>query len=769
MVVHNELRIKKFLRLVLSVHFTLLGLIILSLLGFDEPVLRPVFGCFYLAFIPGILILRIIGVRDVTPLKYLVFTVGLSLAFTMFIGFFVNLFLPLFGIVKPIAVIPIVVTFNIITLFLCFVAYKLDRRLYNEKQYYLGHIFSPSFLFVIMMLLIGVLGIFLVRYHQNNSLLLISVLTLAIIVGFIVFSRFIPRNAYPMIIVIITIILVYSTKLITSSLVGYDVQAENILQASVLRSGFWDPSISGNVNSSLSVAMLCPIYSLVLNMDSVWIFKAIYPLFFCLVPIVLFSVYQEQIDSQRAFLSVFFLMSVILFFGLENRQMIGELFFVLLILVMVDMRLTIFQKSFLFTIFSMSLPVSHYGLTYICFAFFILGWLTLVLIRNGFFIGRWKNKAKVFNRSKAITDSYLTSHGKSYTSVLTGNRIALFVVFALTWSMYTTSGSAFITLINIWNQIYSNLSQLFNPIVRESLVGAAIGLDFASVSTLGKVFRVIQYCIQVFIIIGFIRVVFYRKHNFRAEYISLIIISAVILFACIVVPYFSNQFEVERFYRITLLLLAPLCILGGEFLWRTFIIIFRSISSLIIFKKKSVFSTNLSSMSSVYLRPLTIIILIPYFLFNSGFIFEISKSEQYNTVDIPSSVALSSYRVDMKTVSIQESRTLEWLSNVINSTSTVYADEYGRLQRPTSLMYQVEVIKFQEYDADQTIEPIPEDSFVYLRNWNIVNNEAVFMFTHGEQIRFGHISFSALPELLMLLDDRSVIYNNGGGRILGPK
>ena len=330
--------------------------------------------------------------------------------------------------------------------------------------------------------------------------------------------------------------------------------------------------------------------------------------------------------------------------------------------------------------------------------------------------------------------------------------------------MYTAGGGAIKGIVDIGQHIYSNIGEFFNPLARESLVLTATGADFISVSTLGKSFRVFQYITQIFIIAGFIRLMLNPKgFKFRAEYIALTIVSALILFAAIVIPYFSSYLEVERFYHFTLILLAPLCILGGEAIWQGLSRLFKFSSLRLEFKGWLASPFNFSRPSSNYLGFLALGVLIPYFLFNTGFFFEVTGSELYNVVDAPSSEALSSYRVDMKAANCRENAANEWLPGVVDDKTLIFADAYGHRQYNVALYG-----RMHGFPSDDTLTLVPEHCYIYLRTWNITKNEAVFMFKQGELIKFRHRSFDDFPELSRLINNKNLIYNNGGAHMLGP-
>ena len=93
--------------------------------------------------------------------------------------------------------------------------------------------------------------------------------------------------------------------------------------------------------------MLAPVYSLLLNMDITWLFKIVYPFLFSLMPLALFRIFRLQIKPQYAFLAVAFFITMPMFtmdMTQLVRQQVSELFFVLVILLMVDRRLTMTRE-----------------------------------------------------------------------------------------------------------------------------------------------------------------------------------------------------------------------------------------------------------------------------------------------------------------------------------------------------------------------------------------------------------------------------------------
>ena len=162
----------------------------------------------------------------------------------------------------------------------------------------------------------------------------------------------------------------------------------------------------------------------------------------------------------------------------------------------------------------------------------------------------------------------------------------------------------------------------------------------------GKAFRVFQYLTQISIVIGCVCLIKQRK-RYSAEYLGLCVTSILILGACIFVPRFSALINATRFYHISLLLLAPTLVLGSKVIFRNY-------------------------------KLLAIGLIIPYFLFTSGFIFEATQQTDISKVNMPYSVSLTHHRVDV--VGVYTSNDIavrDW--GVDNDLGNIYADLPGSL------------------------------------------------------------------------------------------
>ena len=679
---------KTILCIAIGIQLAMLGLVGLSALGYDVPILRPLTGFIFLTFVPGVLILIIVKIRNLNIVKTLVYSVGLSIAFVMFTGFFMNAVFPYLGVTTPISILPVMSTLIAFTAILSFIAYKRDRDfLLSEMVCTDTTIPISTSLFLVLIPILAALGTLVVTSYQNNTLLLIVIPIIALIPAMIAFDKFIPPRLYPLAVFSIALALLYHYTLVSPYIVGWDIHTEYYFQGIVMANSHWDYSLfPGNVNAMLSIVMLCPIYSLILDINSVWVFKLIYPFIFALVPLSLYEIYRGQFGAKRAFLSVFFFMATFTFFtemmGLA-RQQIAELFYVLLILLIVDKKVTSLQKSFFAIIFIASLPVSHYGLAYILAFIFALSWLLLGFIES----------KTASNRSSANPDTQDSSL-RPTPPLLKGTFVCIFLVFILFWYMYISVGP-FYTIIRVGDSLYSNLSEFFAPESMQGLTAAAIGRDWTLVSPLGQVFRFIHYCTEFFVVVGVITsIVKPQKLRLNAEFFALTVLSFFILLMCIFLPFFSSYLNVSRFYHLALFLLAPFFIIGFESLWLWATKAYNSVS-IRLRDKKAIKTYYTKSNSDRLSQAVLILILILYFLFNTGFILEISKCT-YVPGDTPGSIVLGYNRQDGTYYNWQECTAVNWISDVTEDKANIYADTYGQLLLRGKFLQQARGLRFDQ-------------------------------------------------------------------------
>jgi len=723
----NDWEIKKFLKVILVLQFALWGVIGLDATGLQIPILRQLIGFIYLTFVPGIILLRILKLHKLGNVETLLYTVGLSIATLMFTGLLMNTVYPAFGIPGPISLTPLISTISTVMLILCILSYVRDKKFSNPNYIDVRDLLSPPALFLCLLPFLAIFGTYLVNFYHNNILLMLLIIVIVFIVVLIAFDKFISMKLYPLAISVISIALLYHRALISPYLLGPDVRYECVLCQLVVSNSHWDSTLlSTPANAMLSVTILPAIYSIISSIDAHWAFKIIYPTIFSIVPLGLYHIFQKQTDEKTAFLSAFFFMAFQWFILIMNttKQATAELFLVLLLLLIVNKEMNSLKSVALSIIFSTSMIVSHYGTSYIYMLY-----LPFVLLLVMHF-ARGTGNAKI-----KTTRTY----------------VVLYFVTALSWYIYVSNAATFETIVHIGDHMYNSIfTDFFSKEARDPTLSHFLGLEAAP-----SLWRMIGYRIyqvtQFFIFVGVVNLLLkHRETKFNQEYRVYTFISMFILFWVIVLPFFATNISTSRIYHLSLFFLSPFCIIGGETVLKGLLRVFKS-KSISIALNRHVLSI------------LVLVVLIPYFLFSTGFVFEIVG-------DAPSSVSLGLKRMKQSndanvTVALnhqyvweQDVAGAKWLGKNKNDNAAVWRD----YEASTILSCYGMIILHQRTLSKTTSIQLIKDNYVYLRYMNIVNG---VMIEPLPKYRSGVYNKYNTREINYLFKEKSRIYDNGGSEI----
>jgi uncharacterized membrane protein len=376
--------------------------------------------------------------------------------------------------------------------------------------------------------------------------------------------------------------LLYQTTMMGVDVVGSDVHNE-FYYAKLNMFQEWNPDLRPTDNSSLAMWLIAPLLSKLLQLDMLWIFKVVLPIFLALVPVVLLSIFKRQFGETRAFFATVFFM-IIPVFSLEMasiaKTMIAELFFALMVWVMVS------DWKWWAKLIGMSICVSmavmcHYtvGIIAICFLMgvfairlcmlpfkwnlfanrkvplLVVAFCIIVGVGTFYFYHRATAEGMMVPRITDIILKYVPNPPESVASQPITPNQPLVIVNNVVIPPPAEKPSV------SWG---SDTNWVSFKIPRSALVNTAIGLDFMDVPVEGKVFRIVQFLTQIMVIIGAIRLAFFNKFNVTAEFVALIGSSALLLLVCILIIGFADILNITRFYHFSLFFLAPMFVLGCE-------------------------------------------------------------------------------------------------------------------------------------------------------------------------------------------------------------
>lgn len=606
----NDWPIRRFVMLVMSMLLLILGLSYLENLGIGIVIFKEIIGFILLTFIPGFIILRILRLHDLNIIPLLLFSVGLSLFYMMMLGVIVSITFPMVGILNPLSFNPLFISLFISLTFLLAIAFIRDRNftpIGKEKDYY--YFLNPYVLLSVFVLVLGIFGVYMVNLYDYNFFLMIFIFIISII-PIIIASRKVPSKLYPLIIFFLSLALLCHSTLFTNFLVGSDIFAEFYFANLISADQIWNPTLNHQANTALSVTLIPSFYKIISGLNILWYFKLVSNFFFALVPVGLYYMYNTSfkggLSKTEKFFAVFFVISLWYFYYLITgviRQELAEFFFVLLLIVIfTEVKKTDnISYNLIFIFFSISLIVSHYSIANL-FLFFIIVFMVI---------------NKIFGHEKKRTNQF----GLNY--------IALFIVLALSWNIFISSGVIFKGVVLMGNSIVTTYTDLFSP---HTNVAAEIATS-SSVNIAHIIYRYIFYFVLVCMAVGamiilrnlvlnsrnrIINVVVkqlnlskYNKANYGDNqlYEMFTLTNYSLLGFYIVIPLIGFQLGFDRVFHLTSLLLAPYFILG-----------FKNIINCLDKIQNHIFKLKLNKNS---INKILAIFLTILFLFNSGFIFEL--------------------------------------------------------------------------------------------------------------------------------------------------
>lgn len=689
----------------------------------DIPFVRQVLGFFYLTFLIGYVLIRAFGLETSDKLDTLLFSVGLSISFLMFLGLINNSF-GLFGIISR----PLSTELLFITISLSFIVISLYGCLKNpdSNAFFSTKLKISNLVLYIAFPLLSTIAIMLIKVYNNNLLLLLVIILMSISFFFNILSK--SSSHYPFFLASIALSLLLITFLVSNYLNGFDVHYEYINFNITNDAAYWYPKIGQETfmryhgfpifisQSMLSDTILPTIFTRILNIEVTSIFNIIYPLIFSLTPLCLYQLFKRTWSGNRiAFLSVLFVICNSSFFDFRNnaRQMIAELFFVLLFYVLLSKEMKPGNKWILLIFFSFGLIVSYYLLAYVFLFLIIFTWVLLKIIN------------------------------KNYVSKIKFEFIAFFSVLSFCYYIYIAEGG-FARFLLFISGVYNNLiTEFFNYQSRGSAIVSATNILNAP-SVLHQIGTLLFDATTFLILVGFVVMIIRRKiKRSDQEYTLLASLSMATLMMAVILPNFAYTIQMGKLYHIALLFISPLFVLGGKTIF-SYVLKFFPLKE----KKKK---------TCTFFLIMTL--LVAFFLFQTGFVYEVMDDPT------PSSISLSKYRMDELTrielAVLDESNVYGafWLAEYLGVNNGQIYSDIGSKYR-VLISYMMDVNNTINLISNNTVfEP---NSYVYLSGYNTLTGVLTYDMRFTKEVNYNMTDFLVFDNKTSL---NNRIYSNGACEI----
>jgi len=739
------------------------GLIANLLVYFDIQYfyLRAIFSFIFLTTIPGLLIMLMFKIRKIGFLEYLIYTIGLSIAFLMFGGLAVNWILPWLHITdKPLSLIPLLISFDIFLSLFGLIAYKRNKdislKIILPEPNRLNKIF---FITPVIFPLLSILGAITLNNGGPNYLTIIMLGGILLyILGVILFRKILDQNIYPWAIFMISLSLLLMYSLRSWHVIGWDINIEYKMFRLTESNYLWSLTNSNNdYNTCLSITILPTILHNFLNINSEYVFKLLYPLLFTEVPLTIYLLSKLYTTNIVAFLASFFFIIQPAFYGLMSavaRQEVAFIYFSLMLFTLFTNNIRFGTKNILVLLFGASIIVSHYSTWYIALTLIIFTYIVRKISNINLNINKYKiirsnpnYKLRLniililiiftFIWNTQLTNSFNSLTGTIYYTLMNMKKtfteemknVSLKSVFFSSDSSYTNDQlNLFIENYIPWYLEANNIKPILNN--EKYTLTIKPWTSFSTRNIFATQFVKYIYLFKKFIIMlsllfGFIYLVYiYKKDKTKIdiEYIYLSSIGVFLILLILVLPYLSIAYTFERLLQQNLIFLSLIIVFGIQLLFKYL----RKIKYIIIS-----------------------IIFIIYFIHGSGVLVPILGGTN--------SLFLLNHgtEYDCHYTHNIEIQAIVWLDKYSDSKNDLYADKLAELK--------IEAYSKNNYRIIPYIIPnvINRSGYIYARYTNIMEETASI---DERQYFMKGVALTNYP-FDFINNNKSLIYNNGGAKI----
>lgn len=531
---------------------------------------------------------------------------------------------------------------------------------------------------------------------------------------------------YPLTLYCVGFSLLALNTLPSNYLIGRDIHMEYYCFKRALINQHWniyDPY--HGYNGCLSVTILPIIYKCLLDVSSLMVFKFYYCVLGAIVPLPMYVLSRRILKSRSfGFYATLLLMFqfAYIYMGQYARQLIAFIFFASAIMILTS-SIKVSYKRAIFIVFIIATVLSHYTSSYVFFVVvasppFII-WVSKHL--KGKFPIPWKYLQTFSNKNLAL----------------------LFFIIIFLWYAQLT-GPTFRDTLGVIIETFKSMANFFSLDLRNYSEQGVLGIGLAHFPNFLSAF--VHDTIFAIIGVGVLALFFKKEHREKYqvndEYIASTLVILAILASFVILPYVSKVYGGTRLFSQLLVILAPCFIIGMRFITD--------------YTKRLKVPFNQKKMMKIIV--LTLLVL--------GFL--CTTYLQYELFGIPYSYAYNNDGERKYETFIYDSEITgaKWLDNHGNKTSMIHTDRVGGNRILIGFNEKPKIDNFFFNNSG----PFTRGDYIYLRHLNI-NQGLIFKETPLRPPRFvnGKLEMhnvEPLTKYLRLLFDKSVIYDNGGSRIL---
>ncbi len=353
----------------------------------DLPLARPVLGFWFMIVFPTYLLYTSSAWRRCGLQERWGYSVGSVLLFLMAAGLFINAFLPLVGVLRPLDPGPIIIVGDVINLSLFVYRSRFPDRVRPRISF--AEFSKQEFRLLVAAALTVVLAVFGANQLNNGASGNLTLIAFAIAALIGIFSirwlRVTRESVMSAVIYLVSLALLLTTSLRGWYITGHDIQQEYLVFQLTEVHGHWSMAYFQDAyNACLSITILPTELGRIINVDSPYVYKLFFQLLFALCPVLVFALARRYFNRGIATLAVAFFVGFPTFFTdmpFLNRQEMALLFVAVGMLAATNPVWSFRRRQVTLGLAGLGAEVSHYSTMYV-----FVGTLVIALILSS--VGR---------------------------------------------------------------------------------------------------------------------------------------------------------------------------------------------------------------------------------------------------------------------------------------------------------------------------------------------------------------------------------------------
>jgi uncharacterized membrane protein len=324
-----------------------------------------------ITLLPGTALLRLLRIALKNVSTRIVYSFGLSLLILMLSGLAASSILHLF-VSRPLELPGALIAWNIVTGLIVLAAIITNRTAVRVQKWSVEDFPKPAFLLVAASVLLpcgAALGAFRLNNGGDGLVALITLsYAAALIMCAFLLRRRLPDGLLAWLIFIVGLSVLLMTSLRGWDIVGHDIEREFRVYTLTHMHGFWDISMDRNpYNACLSITILPEMFTRLLNISGLVVFKVILQVIFAVCPAVVYLLLRRYTSKLAALAGSLLFICYPTFINdsaMLTRQSVAYLFFALALLIMTN-KVQKKRYKLLFLLCSLGVILSHYSTSYL--------------------------------------------------------------------------------------------------------------------------------------------------------------------------------------------------------------------------------------------------------------------------------------------------------------------------------------------------------------------------------------------------------------------